>query len=98
MSARELDFRLRQQLREDAAELAGVLIDLLDRAVISGLHERDRIGRLPALRRGAELGEKMREAEGRAHDCPSCRRGARMAAAGEAERSWTDPARAGQEG
>jgi hypothetical protein len=56
-----------QQLREDVAELAAVLIDLLDRSIVSGHHERDRIGTLPALRRGAELGEKMREAEERVH-------------------------------
>lgn len=49
-----------EQLREDAAELARVLIDLLDRGVISGHKERDRLGRLPALRRCSELGEGAR--------------------------------------
>jgi hypothetical protein len=39
------------QLRQDAAQLAAVIIDLLDRNVVSGEHERDRIGTMPALRR-----------------------------------------------
>lgn len=49
----------RLQLRADLAELSAVLVDLLDRAVISGHRERDRIGRLPALRRGVEIGEAV---------------------------------------
>lgn len=87
-------FDSHQQICDDVAELAAVLVDLLDRGVISGHHERDRLGTLPALRRGVELGEKMREAEGRAHDCPSCRSSARAGAAKEVERSWADTARA----
>jgi hypothetical protein len=87
-------FDSHQQICDDVAELAAALVDLLDRGVVSGHHERDRLGTLPALRRGAELGEKMREAEARAHDCPSCRSSARAAAAKEVERSWADTARA----
>lgn len=41
------------QLRDDAAELAALIIGLLDRGVVRSLRERQRLGRLPALRRCA---------------------------------------------
>lgn len=78
----------RQRLRDDVAKLAAVIVDLLDRSVVSGYRERDRLGTLPALRRGVELDEKMREADGQAHDCAACRGSARERAAAEVERSW----------
>jgi len=41
----------RDQAQEDASQLAAILIDLLDRGVVSGHKERDRIGTHAALRR-----------------------------------------------
>lgn len=87
-----IDEKALEQLRDDAAALAAVLIDLLDRGVVSGVHERERLGTLPALGRCSELGERMDEAEQHAHDCESCRRSKRAGAAARLDRERAEAA------